>query len=323
MAEKPQPVEVLYCAVCSLPAEYCEFGPDFGKCKPWLIKNAPHLYPDLLKDAKRQRVFIENKHGEKLVGILHDTGSKELIIICHGFQSSKENIPMVTLAGALEREGISAFCFDFAGNGESEGSFQYGNYHRESDDLRHVVQYFQGQNHIVSAIIGHSKGGNVVLLYASKHSDVQTVVNISGRFNLKRGIEGRLGRDYLQRIKQKGFIDVVNRKGRFEYRVTEESLMDRLTTDTRKACTLIPDECRVLTVHGTIDKIVPYQDALEFAKAIRNHKLLIMDGANHEYTEHLDKLASVVVDFIKEGLHQGMLGMCPSAKRPNGLCSKI
>lgn len=49
MAEKPQPVRVLYCPICSLPAEYCEFGPDFEKCKPWLIKNAPELYPDLLK----------------------------------------------------------------------------------------------------------------------------------------------------------------------------------------------------------------------------------------------------------------------------------
>ncbi|KAI8016589.1 hypothetical protein LOK49_LG05G02194 [Camellia lanceoleosa] len=29
----------------------CEFGPDFEKCKPWLIHYAPHLYPDLLKEA--------------------------------------------------------------------------------------------------------------------------------------------------------------------------------------------------------------------------------------------------------------------------------
>ncbi|XP_073006920.1 translation machinery-associated protein 22-like isoform X2 [Typha latifolia] len=33
MAEKPQPVRVVYCGVCGLPAEYCEFGPDFAKCK--------------------------------------------------------------------------------------------------------------------------------------------------------------------------------------------------------------------------------------------------------------------------------------------------
>ncbi|KAK4742690.1 hypothetical protein SAY87_000691 [Trapa incisa] len=56
MAEKPQPVKVLYCAVCSLPAEYCEFGPDFGKCKPWLIKNALDLYPDLLKETNERGI---------------------------------------------------------------------------------------------------------------------------------------------------------------------------------------------------------------------------------------------------------------------------
>ncbi|RRT43003.1 hypothetical protein BHE74_00059323 [Ensete ventricosum] len=48
MAEKPQAVRVLYCGVCGLPAEYCEFGPDFEKCKPWLRRHAPDLYPDLL-----------------------------------------------------------------------------------------------------------------------------------------------------------------------------------------------------------------------------------------------------------------------------------
>ncbi|KAJ7979348.1 Translation machinery-associated protein 22 [Quillaja saponaria] len=56
MAEKPRPVRVLYCSVCSLPAEYCEFGPDFEKCKPWLIQNAPDLYPDLIKEANAKDV---------------------------------------------------------------------------------------------------------------------------------------------------------------------------------------------------------------------------------------------------------------------------
>eukprot|EP00250_Pteridium_aquilinum_P000144 c10163_g1_i1 orf=877-1455(-) len=56
MAEKLRPVEVLYCDVCSLPAEYCEFGPDFEKCKPWLIKNAPELYPELVKEEADKTV---------------------------------------------------------------------------------------------------------------------------------------------------------------------------------------------------------------------------------------------------------------------------
>lgn len=53
-----------------------------------------------------------------------------------------------------------------------------------------------------------------MILYAAKCKDVHTVVNIAGRFNLERGIEGRLGKDYLQRIKQDGFIDVKNKRGK-------------------------------------------------------------------------------------------------------------
>ncbi|CAJ2638003.1 unnamed protein product [Trifolium pratense] len=65
MAEKPQPVRVLYCQVCSLPPEYCEFGSDFEKCKPWLIQNVPDLYPNLLNEAN---VKESDKVADKLQG---------------------------------------------------------------------------------------------------------------------------------------------------------------------------------------------------------------------------------------------------------------
>ena len=36
-----------------------------------------------------QKTIILNGHGEKLVGLLHDTGSREVVVLCHGFRSSK------------------------------------------------------------------------------------------------------------------------------------------------------------------------------------------------------------------------------------------
>jgi len=234
---------------------------------------------------------------------MHETGSTEIVIVCHGFRSSKDRIPMTNLAIALGKGGISAFRFDFAGNGESEGVFRYGSYHREADDLRTIVQYFCGEKRSIAAIIGHSKGGNVVLLYASVYNDVRYVVNLSGRFDLKRGIEGRLGKDFLERIKQNGFIHVKNRRGKLEYCVTDESLMDRLTTDMHAACLSIPHSCRVLTVHGSMDEMVPVKDAKEFNKYISSHKLHIIVGADHEYSKHQDELASVVLDFLAVNPH--------------------
>ncbi|XP_076922146.1 uncharacterized protein LOC143583828 [Bidens hawaiensis] len=249
--------------------------------------------------GEQKKIVIRNNHGENLVGLLHETGSKDIVILCHGFQSSKEGNTMVNLASALEKEGISAFRFDFAGNGESEGSFQYGNYRREADDLHSVIQHFHGNNRVTRAILGHSKSGNVVLLYASKYHDVDLVINVSGRYKTEAGVEERLGKGYLQKVKENGFIDVKSKTGEVLYRVTEESLMDRLNTNMHEACLQIDKDCKVLTVHGSDDSIVRVEEALEFAKVIPNHKLEIIEGADHRFSMHKDELISIVLSFIK------------------------
>uniref|UniRef100_A0A0D9UXW5 Translation machinery-associated protein 22 n=1 Tax=Leersia perrieri TaxID=77586 RepID=A0A0D9UXW5_9ORYZ len=73
-AEKSAPVRVLYCGVCGLPAEYCEFGPDFERCKPWLRANAAGVYPeDLLVSSSSAAGCGGDKDvekvGERLQGV--------------------------------------------------------------------------------------------------------------------------------------------------------------------------------------------------------------------------------------------------------------
>lgn len=55
----------------------------------------------------------------------------------------------------------------------------------------------------------------MVLLYASKYRDIQIVVNVSGRYDLKRGIAERLGEDFMENIKKDGYIDVKNKTGNY------------------------------------------------------------------------------------------------------------
>ncbi|PIA26427.1 hypothetical protein AQUCO_09300016v1 [Aquilegia coerulea] len=274
------------------------------------------------QNEQQKKIVILNKHGEKLVGILlhqnqtqGEEENNEFVILCHGLLSNKESNVMVNIAVALQKKGITSFRFDFAGNGyinnmvyrlsfrESEGTLQ-DIYWREVDDLHSVIQHFSTQNCLPTAIIGHSKGGDVVLLYPSKYHDIRTIVNISGRYDLKKGIEERLGKDFMEKIKEEGFIDVKNKQGIITYRVTKENLEERLTTDIHGSCLQIEKECRVLIVHGSADTIVPIQDAHDFTKIIPNCKLEIIKKANHGYTSHQAKLASVVVDFIhRHSLH--------------------
>jgi hypothetical protein len=53
----------------------------------------------------------------------------------------------------------------------------------------------------------------VVLLYASKYHDIKTVANLSGRYDLKAGLEDRLGKDFIERIRKEGFIELKTKSG--------------------------------------------------------------------------------------------------------------
>ncbi|XP_044976217.1 uncharacterized protein LOC123443757 isoform X3 [Hordeum vulgare subsp. vulgare] len=216
-----------------------------------------------------QRVLITNKRGEKLVGLLHPTGLNKIVVLCHGFTASKSSGIIVDLADAIIKKGISVFHFDFSGNGESEGEFQYGNYRKEAEDLHSVVSYLYQEKYDVAAVVGHSKG-----------------------------IEERLGKEFLDRINKEGYIDVTNKSGNMLYRVTKESLMERLNTDMRATSLSISKECSFFTVHGSADDIIPVEDAYEFAKHIPTHKLCVVEGADHCYTRHRKELSDAVVGFI-------------------------
>lgn len=54
-------------------------------------------------------------------------------------------------------------------------------------------------------------GGNIVLLYASKYHDIDTVVNVSGRYFLHRGIDERFTANFMESIKKNGFADFENK----------------------------------------------------------------------------------------------------------------
>lgn len=41
------PIEVIYCGVCTMPLEYCEYYPMYERCKEWLHDNLPDQFEKL------------------------------------------------------------------------------------------------------------------------------------------------------------------------------------------------------------------------------------------------------------------------------------
>nr|GMD01781.1 uncharacterized protein LOC109148188 [Ipomoea batatas] len=134
------------------------------------------------------------------------------------------------------------------------------------------------------------------------YHDVHTVVNVSGRFDLLRSVREELDDDeFMERIKEDGFIDVRNAEGEVVYRIFELCITNQLLNpNMHDACCEIDKASRVLSIYGSNDEVNPIEDALEFEKAIPNHKLHIVEGADHFYTSHLSELVSIAVSFIKE-----------------------
>ncbi|RGB43630.1 translation machinery-associated protein 22 [Rhizophagus diaphanus] len=58
-------VQVIYCGVCSLPPEYCEYGPTLSKCKEWLQEKQSELFDKLYSQTNIENdvatLSLENK----------------------------------------------------------------------------------------------------------------------------------------------------------------------------------------------------------------------------------------------------------------------
>lgn len=51
MIDISKPLKVIYCPNCTMPPEFCEFGADFEKCKPWILNNCPGVLGISATDA--------------------------------------------------------------------------------------------------------------------------------------------------------------------------------------------------------------------------------------------------------------------------------
>lgn len=103
------------------------------------------------------------------------------------------------LAAGLAAEGISSYRFDHAcawrkdkALSERKGPFLFGNHEQEAQDMKDAYDFLTSQGKNVCCILGHSKGGINVILYASKHDAPTKIIFLSGRFSVLDGLKQRV-----------------------------------------------------------------------------------------------------------------------------------
>ena len=233
---------------------------------------------------------IRNGAGER-IDFTHHRGrpnAREIVLIGHGVTGNKDRPFVLALAEGLAKAGIPAVRFSFSGNGASEGKFSESTISKEVEDLGAVIDAFKDRE---ICYVGHSMGGAVGVLRASKDSRIKALVSLAGMVHTKAFAEREFG--------------MVKPGEGFMWDDTNCPLSKRYMDDMSKIGTVVESGTKIrvpwLLVHGVEDDVVPIQDSLDiFAKADEPKKLVKLPRANHVFAgEHTAPMITEVVSWVK------------------------
>jgi esterase/lipase len=125
----------------------------------------------------RENIQYQNFNNHQLAAVLHDTGSKNIVIFCHGFRSSNigPNRFFVKIARQLAEKNISSLRFDQYGSGNSEGDFFDSSFIDWIESTKFIAKNYLDKGHQVS-LLGQSMGGAVVIAVGAEISTLTSIV---------------------------------------------------------------------------------------------------------------------------------------------------
>ncbi|GBF93017.1 hypothetical protein Rsub_05628 [Raphidocelis subcapitata] len=258
-------------------------------------------------------VTFTNAAGLRLAGTFTRADAApgaRCVILCHGYAGTQDDMRLPDIAEACAAAGLNSLRFDFRGNGASEGTFRFAGFDGEVEDITAAKAFLERElRQRVVGLLGHSKGGDVVLLYSARHGDISRVVNVAGRFVMTEGIKERFGADIIARL-EAGPVQVLAnhpKRGAVRLTLTLEDVRERMAVDIAAACAAIASGARVslLTVHGAGDRTIPPRDARLVAAAVPGSELRVVEapGADHNFTGEPagGELVAAAVEFLGRG----------------------
>ena len=233
---------------------------------------------------------IRNSHGERLDYSFHqgDGISKRVVILGHGVTGNKDRPFVAALANGLAASGIPALRFSFSGNGDSEGRFIDSTISKEVEDLGSVLDALIGYT---VCYAGHSMGGAVGVLRASRDNRIKLLVSLAGMVHTKT-------------FAQTEFGDVTPGEGFMWYK--PECPLSRAYMDDMAQIDSVVDLGSQIAVpwlllHGTEDDVVPIGESREiFENASEPKELIELEGADHVFSdESASAMVTKVVGWIQ------------------------
>ena len=228
-----------------------------------------------------------------------DVGSGEAVVLLHGWG---QNIQMMEPIGnnLINKRVV---IIDLPGHGKSEAPKEAWTVYDYASCIHTLLTNLKIDEPI---LIGHSFGGKISLVYASKYK-TKKVIGLACPFK-KQIVKLSFKTKALKFAKK---IPVLNKLegfakkhiGSTDYKNASEMMRKImvLTVNTDITEDVKKIKCPTLLIWGTNDLQVSIDDAYELEKLIKDCGVVVYDGCTHyAYLERLDQTLRVIKSFIGE-----------------------
>ncbi len=249
-----------------------------------------------------EKIYFSNSKGNNICGVLSNPSSEvtdPVIILCHGFTSHKNSPTNIQLEKIFNSHNIATFKIDFFGHGESDGNFENITITEAVDDILNAITFLKNRGFSKLGLVGSSFGGMSSIMAATNTNDLSLLVLKSPAADYYEIEPKRRSKEEIENWESKGFIfhkDIDGKSKKLNY----SFFADLKNNNAYEAAKKI--KIPTLIVHGDEDKTVPVEQSKKISANIKNCKLEIIVGADHNYSdsEKFEKMLDLISKFVIE-----------------------
>jgi pimeloyl-ACP methyl ester carboxylesterase len=245
-----------------------------------------------------EKILIPSTKG-MLAAVIHrpTVQSEKLAILCPGYLDSKDYTHLVMLADDLASLGFTAVRFDPTGTWESGGDISEYTTTQYLEDVKTVIDYMLTQNNFKHILIGgHSRGGQISVLYAARDPRISEVLAIMP--SSKPLPPGPKREEWEKDGFHISTRDIPGQSDIREYKVPFTHIIDR---DQYNAVEQVKNvHVPTIFIAGELDTTILPEVVKELFDAANEPKQYIfLEGMGHDYRKDVEKVKKVNKIILK------------------------